>query len=151
MVETISELCLFPPKDHILKLAAAGERKSTQGIHRACLAQRRAAMLHRRNAVIDGFADVLEILVELLNVSEGPALFLGMVLQTMFHLVKSIFLVEEVLKEEKNRIYGNQIVNYGMESLDEENRGARIARYSSIKELLLKYMKSDGGRMWSAK
>lgn len=45
----------------------------------------------------------------------------------------------------------NQFVNHGKESLDKENRGAGRARYSSVNELLLEYVESDGGPVWSVK
>lgn len=59
----------------------------------------------------------------------------------------SAFPEREILKEKENQNSGLLIVSYCVESLEEADRGVKVERYSSTKELLLNYKEYDRGRV----
>lgn len=99
MVTNTSELCSHLPKAQESKLAAIVEWKSRQGIRRTYLARKKAALLHRGYAVLDGLSNASKIATKVLYVLERPASFMLEPLQTLFDLVLSFFPGKEVLRE----------------------------------------------------
>lgn len=87
----------------------------------------------------------------MLSVLERPASFPAEQLQTMIDLVRSVFPGEGVIRQEKNQNFLNPIVNNRVRSVDLKDVEAVAAAFSSMKELLLEYKKSNSGRVWRTK
>lgn len=73
IVLILSELRLLPSNKQILELAAIAEKKNRRDIWRTCFSGKRAELFLCQYAVLDGFADALEIPTEVMNVLELPA------------------------------------------------------------------------------
>lgn len=110
----------------------------------------RDQLLHRELTVLEELADASKLLTNFLNALGRPVSYSMEPLHTLFHLVMSTFTGGNVLKVDKTRNYWNAIMNRGVESLYEEDKSLKRARYTSSKELLLNCMENDSMRVWSA-
>lgn len=111
----------------------------------------KAELFHQGYEVLAGFVNASKIQTVMLNMFVQPASFSVELFQTIFDLVISMFTREEELNEKESRKLWKPIINYCAESLNNDDKGAGTARYSCARKLLLKYMKGDTGRVWSAK
>lgn len=91
--------------------------------------------------------EAFKILTEVLIGLRWPVSFSLEPLQKLLDLVMSTIGGKEVLEEEKIMKLCKSIVNHGIESLVNEDRVAKTARYSSTKEWLLECMEADSGRV----
>lgn len=102
-------------------------------------------------AVIDGLADGFGTLTDVQDVLEQPASFPVEPLQTLSDLVMSTLPGNDLLKVENNGSLWNQIVNYGVESLEKRLRRYRNSQLLFYKEASSEYKECNRGQMWSAK
>lgn len=136
MASTLSELTLLLHESQNVESTALVKNNAWYGFWIAYFARKRAELFHCKYTELVGFADALEISINVLNAMGRPISFLVEPLQRMLDLMLCRYL-EEVTKEERNQNLCNQIVNDSKESLDAEDGDVLRSGYLSTKEYCL--------------
>lgn len=93
------------------------------------------------------FSNALKLLTEMLDALEWAAMSSVEQLKTLRDIILSTSTGKEVRMKEKNWNLQNLTLNHGVKSLDNEDRGAGTALYSSTRHLLLECMHADSGQV----